>query len=66
MTFRTPAPELDAQLIAFAAERGIVNIKGHRAAGGLRASIYNAVTMESVEALAACLREFEQAAARSI
>ena len=52
-------PELDAGLIAYAEERGIVNIKGHRAAGGLRASIYNAVTMESVEALAACLRDFE-------
>lgn len=59
VTFRTPAPELDARLVAFAAERGIVNIKGHRAAGGLRASIYNAVTVESVEALAACLRAFE-------
>ena len=59
ITFRTPSPELDAALIDYAKERGIVNIKGHRAVGGLRASIYNAVTLESVEALAACLHDFE-------
>lgn len=59
VTFRTPTPELDAEFVDFAAARGIVNIKGHRAAGGLRASLYNAVSRESVEALAACMREFE-------
>lgn len=59
ITFRTPSPELDAELVAYAETRGIVNIKGHRAAGGLRASIYNAVAPESVEVLAQCLRDFE-------
>lgn len=66
VTFRTPDPELDATFIAYAKERGIVNIKGHRVAGGMRASIYNAVSMESVEALAACMRDFERTAPRSI
>ena len=66
VTFRTHSPELDAAFIAYAKERGIVNIKGHRVAGGMRASIYNAVSMESVEALAACMRDFERTAPRSI
>ncbi len=66
VTFRTHSPELDAAFIAYAEGRGIVNIKGHRVAGGMRASIYNAVSMESVEALAACMRDFECTAPRSI
>ena len=45
---------------------GPSDIKGHRVAGGMRASIYNAVSMESVEALAACMRDFERTAPRSI
>lgn len=59
VTFRTPSKDLDAEFIAGAARRGIVNIKGHRVAGGMRASIYNAVTYESVQALAAWMEEFE-------
>ena len=59
VTFRTPSKELDAEFIAGAAQRGIVNIKGHRVAGGMRASIYNAVSYESVQALAAWMEEFE-------
>lgn len=59
VTFRTPSPDLDAEFIAGAAKRGIVNIKGHRVAGGMRASIYNAVEYESVQALAAWMEEFE-------
>lgn len=60
VTFRTDDPELDAAFVAFARERGIEGVKGHRAAGGMRASIYNAVTMEAVQALVACMREFEE------
>ncbi len=44
----------------FAMANGMVGIKGHRSAGGFRASIYNALPMESVEALIACMKEFEQ------
>lgn len=59
VTFRTDDAETDAAFVAFARERGIEGIKGHRLAGGMRASIYNAVSMESVEALASCMRAFE-------
>ncbi len=59
VTFRTGDSELDAAFVAFAKERGIVNIKGHKIAGGMRASIYNAMPIEGVEALAACMKEFE-------
>ncbi len=45
----------------FATEKGMVGIKGHRSVGGFRASLYNALPMESVEALVACMRQFESA-----
>ena len=50
----------EADFMAFAKERGMVGIKGHRSVGGFRASIYNACPLESVEALVACMQEFEQ------
>lgn len=59
VTFRTDDPALDAEFIAYARERGIEGIKGHRLVGGMRASIYNAVSMDAVGALAACMRDFE-------
>ena len=46
--------------MAFAKERGMVGIKGHRSVGGFRASIYNACPVESVKALVACMQEFEK------
>ena len=46
--------------MAFAKERGMIGIKGHRSVGGFRASLYNACTQEDVEALVACMQEFEQ------
>ncbi|MDE6503242.1 MAG: aminotransferase class V-fold PLP-dependent enzyme, partial [Muribaculaceae bacterium] len=51
--------ELEKDFIAFATERGMVGIKGHRDVGGFRASLYNALPMESVDALVACMKEFE-------
>lgn len=51
--------DLQDEFLAFAKERGMVGIKGHRSVGGFRASIYNACTQEDVEALVACMREFE-------
>jgi phosphoserine aminotransferase len=45
---------------AFAKERGMIGIKGHRSVGGFRASIYNACPVESVKALVACMQEFEK------
>ena len=59
VTFRTGDASTDTAFIAFARERGIVGVKGHRLVGGMRASIYNAVSMESVETLATCMRDFE-------
>ena len=61
VTFRTGSPELDADFVAGAADRGIVNIKGHRLVGGMRASVYNAVSLDSVKALVAYMEEFESA-----
>lgn len=51
--------ELEAEFLAFAKERGMVGIKGHRSVGGFRASIYNACTVEDVQALVDCMQEFE-------
>ncbi len=47
--------------LEYATEKGMVGIKGHRSVGGLRASLYNALPMESVEALVACMKQFEGA-----
>ena len=49
--------------MTFSKERGIVGIKGHRLVGGFRASIYNALPIESVQALVDCMQEFEKASA---
>lgn len=46
--------------MAFAKERGMVGIKGHRSVGGFRASVYNACPVESVKALVSCMQEFEK------
>ena len=59
VTFRTGSDELDAAFIKGAAERGLVNLKGHKIAGGMRASVYNAMPVEGVRALVAYMKEFE-------
>lgn len=51
--------ELAPEFLEFAKSRGMVGIKGHRLVGGFRASCYNACPKEAVEALIACMREFE-------
>ena len=51
--------ELQDEFFAFAKERGMVGIKGHRSVGGFRASLYNACSEEDVAALVACMQEFE-------
>lgn len=51
--------ELEKAFIDFASEKGIVGIKGHRSVGGFRASIYNAMPLESVETLISTMKEFE-------
>lgn len=52
--------ELAPEFLEFAKARGMVGIKGHRLVGGFRASCYNALPKESVEALVACMQEFEK------
>ena len=51
--------DLEKAFIDFASEKGIVGIKGHRSVGGFRASIYNAMPLESVETLISTMKEFE-------
>jgi phosphoserine aminotransferase len=60
VTFVTPSEELNAKFVKEAAAAGFVNLKGHRSVGGMRASIYNAMPIEGVEALVAFMKEFEQ------
>lgn len=58
--FVTGDKELDAKFIKAADEAGLVNLKGHRSVGGMRASIYNAMPPEGVDALVAFMKKFEQ------
>ncbi|MBR1706761.1 MAG: 3-phosphoserine/phosphohydroxythreonine transaminase [Bacteroidales bacterium] len=51
---------LQDEFFAFAKERGMVGIKGHRSVGGFRASLYNACAVEDVQALVDCMQEFER------
>lgn len=51
--------EMEKAFIDFASTKGIVGIKGHRSVGGFRASLYNALPMESVDVLVAAMKEFE-------
>ena len=58
--FVTGDPELDAKFVKAADAAGLVNLKGHRSVGGMRASIYNAMPIEGVETLVAFMTKFEQ------
>lgn len=59
VTFRTPSEELDAAFAKESVLAGMSNLKGHRAVGGMRASIYNAMPIEGVETLIAFMKKFE-------
>ena len=61
VTFTSPDPETDKAFCAEAAEAGLVNLKGHRLVGGMRASIYNAMPAEGVNALVAFMEKFRAA-----
>ena len=52
-------PELDGEFLKEATAAGLTNLKGHRSVGGMRASIYNAVSEEAVAALIAFMADFE-------
>ncbi len=57
--FVTESKELDAEVVAYTKAAGFDNLKGHKSVGGLRASIYNAMPIEGVQALVECLKKFE-------
>ena len=59
VVFKSHSPELDDRFCKEAAKAGLVNLKGHRAVGGMRASIYNAMPIEGVKALIDFLKKFE-------
>ena len=61
VTFVTGDSDLDKKFASEAAAAGLVNIKGHRSVGGMRASIYNAMPYAGVEKLVAFMKEFAQA-----
>ena len=60
VTFRTGNPDLDAEFAKQSAAAGLSNLKGHRSVGGMRASIYNAMPYEGVQALVDFMQKFEQ------
>jgi phosphoserine aminotransferase len=58
--FVTDSEELNAKFVKEATQAGLVNLKGHRTVGGMRASIYNAMPYEGVEKLVNFMKEFEK------
>ncbi len=60
VTFVTGDAEKDAAFVKYAAQNGLVNLKGHRSVGGMRASIYNAMPMEGVKKLVDVMKAFEK------
>ena len=58
--FVTDSDELNAKFVAEAEKAGLVNLKGHRSVGGMRASIYNAMPYEGVQALVDFMAKFEK------
>jgi phosphoserine aminotransferase len=60
IVFRLPSEELEAKFIEESKKADMLGLKGHRSVGGLRASIYNALPVEDVKALAQFMKEFER------
>lgn len=58
VTFRLPDEELEAKFLKEASEVQLVALKGHRSVGGIRASIYNACTLDTVSALTSFMKDF--------
>ena len=60
ITFRMADEEMESQFAKEAKKNDMIGLKGHRSVGGIRASIYNAISLESVEALVSFMKEFER------
>ena len=59
VTFRLPSPELEAQFLEDSQRAGMVGLAGHRSMGGIRASLYNGITFDTVQTLAAFMQHFQ-------
>ncbi len=59
VTWRLPSEELEAKFIKEATALNMIGLKGHRSVGGCRASIYNAVGMDAIDALTGFMKEFQ-------
>jgi phosphoserine aminotransferase len=59
VTFNLPTAELEEKCVNEAKDKGLIGLKGHRSVGGMRASIYNAMTLEGVQTLSDFLNEFK-------
>ncbi len=59
--FRLPSEDLEKKFVKESTEQGLIGLKGHRSVGGLRASLYNALPVEAVEALVQFMAEFQRA-----
>jgi phosphoserine aminotransferase len=60
ITFRLPNPDLEKKFVEESTANGLIGLKGHRSVGGMRASLYNAMTLEGAKTLAAFMREFRE------
>jgi len=60
ITFNLATPELEAKCVEEAKKKGLIGLKGHRDVGGMRASLYNAMSLEGTEALCKFLKEFQE------
>jgi len=60
VTFRLPTPELETRFVAESTHADLIGLAGHRRVGGIRASLYNAVSMEAVRALVEFMEDFQQ------
>lgn len=60
VTYTLASEDLETKCVAGGTERGLIGLKGHRSVGGMRASIYNAMPIEGVKALAEYLEEFKE------
>jgi phosphoserine aminotransferase len=60
VTFRLLSEDLESKFIALALENGLGGLKGHRIAGGIRASVYNAMPLEGVKTLCKFMEDFKK------
>ena len=59
-TFRLPTPALEKRFLTESTHAGLIGLAGHRTVGGIRASLYNAVSLEAVRTLVEFMEDFQQ------